>query len=888
MAHELVCLGTSCDFPAGQELQRDWDGGMVFLSWMVASLGAFTTMRSMAHLRYSSTTAWYYAFVIVSGLAFGGLTVWAAHQSSMYALRLTASNRFGESEEVEVAYGLLLGVCSCFVVWFASSASVWIITGRPLEKRNRLDRELLMRLVISSCVLAAGSTAMHYIGILSMTGRFETEWEPVFIVLGALAVCAAATTCLTIFMVFPSHIGTHILAAQIIGSLICGMHYCNLHASNYTLKASSESTAEDRQRMPGINVVVIALLVNLIGHIPIHKYGEDQRLRFEKNLYEQHEKELQAVMNHTYNVANALVNYDLEAAAALLQGRDEEEMMRPLQLLLRNLTVYRAFLPNSLFEKGRVTAKMPNMTLAAELNLTKTSSLDIEHAVERLRDPAYTLVMFHENMVQAFPELKLYLTGTDKLSSGNTGAEEYQRTLSALYTVFACMRLDIDGKHLMTFGVDSAGVARVTPADEGDKATKKMRFLTTMDWEKLSDLMIRAGIMTFDDRTGALVLVKERAIGMLALTAIHDIMKNHALLPRVQPEHAPYQGYAQGEEVSDHDLALAYILEHYPSLLPSYSYLLPAQRAPVLFTQAKMNFNNGWLVQGEAPPGMLFKTFKAAIQQGRASASDVSFYFVHWITDLAGAETYDPEKPWPGAEKLTVKLPPHVFNAFLKSFSFVEQLAAATEVQVMEDYLRHRFQTLKLTFPPNMSVSARVAGMRLVLMAQGFESDILKAFEALRDIDKDVIAAELARTACKEQFSEAPSHVQQRLQGPAFLMYYAPALIQNAGQDEAIGALIVMAAVFRAARVVFPLESQLFEQTATIRVDTMKSLKPGEIMRRQPWKLRRTGKITAEVVNDATEAPATAVVSGASGNGESDIVEIRLPYLVNRAPSFVA
>eukprot|EP00971_Amphidinium_carterae_P022799 449514-Amphidinium_carterae.1 len=51
--------------------------------------------RSMAHLRYSSTTAWYYAFVIVSGLAFGGLTVWAAHQSSMYALRLTASNRFG-------------------------------------------------------------------------------------------------------------------------------------------------------------------------------------------------------------------------------------------------------------------------------------------------------------------------------------------------------------------------------------------------------------------------------------------------------------------------------------------------------------------------------------------------------------------------------------------------------------------------------------------------------------------------------------------------------------------------------------------------------------------------------------------------------------------------
>eukprot|EP00971_Amphidinium_carterae_P051437 1013110-Amphidinium_carterae.1 len=42
----------------------------------------------------------------------------------------------------------------------------------------------------------------------------------------------------------------------------------------------------------------------------------------------------------------------------------------------------------------------------------------------------------------------------------------------------------------------------------------------------------------------------------------------------------------KGDQVTDHDLALAYILENYPALLPSFKYLTPAQRAPVLFTQA--------------------------------------------------------------------------------------------------------------------------------------------------------------------------------------------------------------------------------------------------------------------------------------------------------------
>ena len=44
------------------------------------------------------------------------------------------------------------------------------------------------------------------------------------------------------------------------------------------------------------------------------------------------------------------------------------------------------------------------------------------------------------------------------------------------------------------------------------------------------------------------------------------------------------------------------------------------------------------VVQAEAPPGMLLSKFKQLLKSGGMSAADVAFYFVHWLTDLAGAE----------------------------------------------------------------------------------------------------------------------------------------------------------------------------------------------------------------------------------------------------------
>ena len=92
--------------------------------------------------------------------------------------------------------------------------------------------------------------------------------------------------------------------------------------------------------------------------------------------------------------------------------------------------------------------------------------------------------------------------------------------------------------------------------------------------------------------------------------------------------------------------------------------------------------------QAEAPPGPLFSKFRDVIQSGNAMSSDIAFYFVHWLTDLAGAEPF----PLEGCEKFVLKFPPPILTSFLDSFPVVRKLDIKTETEVFEEYLSWRWK----------------------------------------------------------------------------------------------------------------------------------------------------------------------------------------------------
>jgi len=584
-------------------------------------------------------------------------------------------------------------------------------------------------------------------------------------------------------------------------------------------------------------------------------------------------------------IAEALNSFDIERAQLLLPERSEDEVgasvCTQLGQLIHNLQTYRPFLPNYLFPQNSGGDSDPTGGAIATAMWGRPTFWDnAASAATRLRDPEYTLNEFHSDVEAAFPELKLYNVGS-QCSSGRTCSEEYQRTLGALYSVYCISRLDIDGKEIFSFGVDRHGKPAVkvargwtsstpmgSPRLDCDPTDPRHVFYKSMDWDRMFDLFVRAGLLrsggkdksTSDSGTAVssilpssnnllvkrqgsktpIVVDHERMTAFLALTAFHDVMKNSSLLPNVHGKHAPYNGLSGGDRVHDHDLALRYIMEHFPGLLPSFNGLGPAQRAVVFFTQAKMGFNNGWLVQGEAPPGALFSTFKEMITLGGASEADISFYFAHWLTDLAGAEAFG-LRPWPGSEKFVLKFPMEVLLAFLDSFTYVDNLVENSEVQVMEEYLRDRWHTLG---PPAKVVpeGCIIAAMRLALMAQGFEPAAMDALRQLPASDRNVLAAELARTGLRQQFVGAPAEVRSQPRGPALLIYYAPGLIQKAGAPHVGEALQILAALCRAARRLFPLDAapHLVERTVVVRIEAMKVLSPPEIRAAGTWLLRAT------------------------------------------------
>jgi len=317
------------------------------------------------------------------------------------------------------------------------------------------------------------------------------------------------------------------------------------------------------------------------------------------------------------------------------------------------------------------------------------------------------------------------------------------------------------------------------------------------------------------DRSGHSKSSTERSVGdsierieaMLCLTAFHDIMKMQWLCPVVAAAHSPYQGYEEGDTINDHDIALSYVMEYHPHLLPSFNILPKGMQQVLLFTQCKMSFNHGWFVQAEAPPGHMLAGLRRCMSA--ALPGDLAFYFFHWLTDLSGAEG----TPKGGAEKLVVKFPEPVLAAFLWSIPYLQHLHGQTETKVTESYLTARWER---TFPDVTLPSGftSVALLRLAVMAQNEGHYVIQAFKSLTNDMQNILAEELALTGVAGQsYDRCPVYG-----GPAILVYYGPALLQRCnGRNEMIQGLQILTAVFIAGRRLWP--RRLDAQKATVIVD---------------------------------------------------------------------
>eukprot|EP00928_Gymnodinium_smaydae_P017751 TRINITY_DN16786_c1_g3_i1.p1 TRINITY_DN16786_c1_g3~~TRINITY_DN16786_c1_g3_i1.p1 ORF type:complete len:1262 (+),score=301.23 TRINITY_DN16786_c1_g3_i1:140-3925(+) len=483
----------------------------------------------------------------------------------------------------------------------------------------------------------------------------------------------------------------------------------------------------------------------------------------------------------------------------------------------------------------------------------KTDWTCARNAARRIRDPTYTVKQYFEDCVAAFPELDLYLAGGADAgtTSGRSSDDEYQRTMGALFAFYWLMRLHLDGAECFTFGVGgnnwtALSATSLTPKRCPKEVKKRKDFLASMSWESIRCIFIKAGFLSESGESHD----EEQTLAMLVLTAIHDIMKLEPLIPEVRAEHVGdagnFRGYVIGDKIGDHDIALAYTLEHMPEMFPSYAGLPASKQAIIKFTQADIEFNMGWLVQAEAPPGALFRKFKQVMTSGKANPASVAFYFVHWLTDLAGAEPC----PLEGCEKFVLKFPMAVLVLFLRSFPQVSELSQKTETRTLEDYLAWRWEQVEPSLGPVPTGEGSVAMLRLASMAQGNVKILVDAFSVLPDAGRTLLSRELAMTGIANQAFR--NEVVPEGSGPAFLVYYAPALMQKNGgaPKTAEKALNVLVEVLRQARLLWPLSTADADKVVTLRIDQLKQQEPaelGHVTEGEFWALQRTSGVDAQV-----------------------------------------
>ena len=383
-----------------------------------------------------------------------------------------------------------------------------------------------------------------------------------------------------------------------------------------------------------------------------------------------------------------------------------------------------------------------------------------------------------------FPELELYTVGGGGgTSSGRSSADEYKRTVGALMAVYWFCRLHLphtseseglDGQRGFCFGCsddatwrppaekevermrDSLAKVEAAADSDGDglperaaELRKRLMFRAALQWGDVEALLIDARILRRASgiADGPLEVDVPRATAMLALTAIHDIMKVQSLLPSVLPADNGYCGYEAGTTIHDHDVALGYVLEKDPTALPCFDALDEPEQRAIRFTQSKMGFNHGWLVQAEAPPGALFSSFKKLIDDEGVDSADIAFYFVHWLTDLAGAVP----TPLEGSTQFAVRFPQPVLASFLRSIPLVQRLATKSETELFEAFLVEWWPNDKLGPPPEGDDA--IALMRLMVQVQTPEDQrkLREAYGRLPSESRVTLAREMALTAVDGQ-----------------------------------------------------------------------------------------------------------------------------------------
>jgi len=195
-------------------MPKDFNFGLVFLSYLVAVTASHVTLLLAARVRDPHATNWK-LWVVCGGLAMG-IGIWSMHFVATLALKLP----------IQVMYDLSLTALSWVFAIVACGAAFVVL--RRLTGKHR-------EFLVPGALIGIGIASMHYTGDASMRLSPGIQYDPLLFIASVLIAIGAATAALWIAFHLAKQraVFTNFGAALVMGAAVVGMHFTAVAAAKF-------------------------------------------------------------------------------------------------------------------------------------------------------------------------------------------------------------------------------------------------------------------------------------------------------------------------------------------------------------------------------------------------------------------------------------------------------------------------------------------------------------------------------------------------------------------------------------------------------------------------------------------------------------------------------
>ncbi|KAK7181543.1 hypothetical protein DPSP01_008938 [Paraphaeosphaeria sporulosa] len=238
-------------YPIGSKPSLHYIPYLIFISYIVSLIGAFTTVE-LLHRRVSGSGWRGWLQLGACSVSFGLVAIWCMHFVGNRAIILGG----GESE-IQLYYNATYTTVSAIlpiVVIFLG-----LLAADRFHKNNRNATTRYVSLLICGIMCGAAVTEMHYLGNQGTT-NYRLKPLPEYIV-GAAAIAIGA--CLIAFGLFfhwsghwMNNIWRRIIVACFLAVAVCGMHWTAAAGTHYELRGYHQGSGSARNT----NVIIAVCL----------------------------------------------------------------------------------------------------------------------------------------------------------------------------------------------------------------------------------------------------------------------------------------------------------------------------------------------------------------------------------------------------------------------------------------------------------------------------------------------------------------------------------------------------------------------------------------------------------------------------------------------------